>query len=97
MEKYILGFVLMLFVHAGTAQQQESAKLSQQEKLEMLKGTYEIKSEGRFVSLPSNLADIISENRDATKRVVKRLTSETTLIVYPLSEIQSKEKAQEGK
>lgn len=97
MEKYILGFVLMLFVHSGIAQQQESAKLSQQEKLEKLKGTYEIKSDARFASMPSNLADIITENRDATKRVTKSLSTETILIIYPLSEIQSKEKAQEGK
>jgi hypothetical protein len=97
MEKYILGFLMMLFVHSGTAQQQENSKFSPQEKLEKLKGTYEIKSEGRFISLPSNLADIIIENRDAAKRVTKTLSPEATLIVYPLSEIQSKEKAQEGK
>jgi len=97
MEKYILGFMLMLFVHSGIAQLQENAKLSQQEKLEKLKGTYEIMSKGRFISLPSNIADIISEKIDATKRVTKTLSSETTLIIYPLSQIQSKEKAQEGK
>ncbi len=87
----------MLFVHAGIAQQQEKTQLSQQEKLERLQGTYEVKTAARFIAMPSNLADIITENRDAAKRVIKQLSPETTLIIYSLAEIQSKEKAQEGK
>jgi hypothetical protein len=97
MKKYVVGFVLMALMRIGMAQQQENVKVSQHEKLLKLQGTYEVKSQARFVSLPSNLADIIAENRDATKRVTKTLSSETTLIIYPLSEIQSKEKAQEVK
>ena len=95
--KKIISFVCFIAASLFGYTQQETKPTTQQDKLEKLKGTYEIVSEHRFFTLPSNLADIITENRQSNESVVKRLSPETTLIIYPYSAIQSTGKEQKKK
>lgn len=65
MKKTLLFFILAIAANTGLMAQQVSGK-----SLEELKGTYQVQIRGQLresVSLPSNLADIISQKRDESR------------------------------
>ncbi len=87
MKKLLLLSVSMAFYCCLLAQEKTVVVSEQQQKLDKLKGTYRIESTHRFYTLPSNLADIITESRAADKTVTKELSPEVSLVIYPLSAI----------
>jgi hypothetical protein len=61
---------------------------AQQQKLDALKGTYELKKTSRNVaSLPSNLAEIIENNRKEGETNTISLNQDVQLIIYPKKQI----------
>jgi hypothetical protein len=59
-----------------------------QRKLDALKGTYELLSNTREMAmLPSNLADIIEQNRKDSELTTMQLNGNLTLIIYPRNQV----------
>lgn len=62
----------------------------QQQQLDALKGTYEIKMAGRQPGvLPSNLAEIIEKNRKENEITTLKLSESITLVIYPKNQVQT--------
>lgn len=83
----MLSILPVLMVLYGTAQTTTPAKAVpiEQQKLDALKGTYEIRTQNPRVPyvLPSNLAGIIEKNRKESETTQLQLSDNVLLIIYP--------------
>lgn len=83
----MLSILPVLMVLYGTAQTNTPAKAVplQQQKLDALKGTYEIRTQNPRVPyvLPSNLAEIIEKNRKENEATQLKLSENALVIIYP--------------
>lgn len=86
MKKTVLAFLVCFSVALVFSQEQNSLQ-KQAEQLKKLDGTYTIRSYHRAYFLPSNLADIIEENRLQDKSNSVQLSEGVTLIVYPTNKV----------
>ena len=89
MKKIFSGVMLIACIVYVNAQQGKQSDLnSQAQKLEALKGTYQLRARTRVKTVfPVDLADIIEKNRKEDAVNVIRLNSETDLIIYPKNNI----------
>ncbi|MFM2305346.1 MAG: hypothetical protein RLZZ367_15 [Bacteroidota bacterium] len=87
MLKKLLSILPVLMVLYGTAQTTTPAKAVpiEQQKLDALKGTYEIRTQNPRIPyvLPSNLAEIIEKNRKEREATQLQLNENVLLIIYP--------------
>jgi len=93
MKRNLLTVLFCAAIATGAIAQNQNAATTaktEQQKLDALKGTYEIKANSRqMVSMPSNLADIIESNRKETETNTLQLNEFATLVIYPKSSIQN--------
>ncbi|MFN8323665.1 MAG: hypothetical protein U0T74_13470 [Chitinophagales bacterium] len=88
--KSLIITLCILIIHLTVFPQnnEQSSKPLAQQKLDLLKGTYELKSDSRLMPmLPSNLADIIEKNRKENESNVIQLQNNLELIIYPRNQI----------
>lgn len=86
MKKILMVGFLINYGFSVFAQQtvEVDTALSMQQLLNELKGTYELKYTGRMLPvLPSNLAEIIEQNRKETVLTVIKLNEQVELVIYP--------------
>jgi hypothetical protein len=93
MKKNFLSLLFFIALTLGAlAQNQNSSNVAkaEQQKLEVLKGTYEIRANSRdMFTLPSNLSYIIESNRKEAETTTIQLNEYATLIIYPKNSIQN--------
>ena len=88
--KSLLVTLCILVIHLTVFSQnsEQPSKPVAQQKLDLLKDTYELKSDSRLMPmLPSNLADIIEKNRKEDETNVIQLQEHLELIIYPRNQI----------
>lgn len=80
--------ILVIHLTAFSQNSEQPSKPVAQQKLDLLKDTYELKSDSRLMPmLPSNLADIIEKNRKENETNVIQLQEHLELIIYPRNQI----------
>lgn len=93
MKKNFLSLLFFVGIALGALAQNPNANAgtkTEQQKLEALKGTYEIRPTSRqLYTLPSNLADIIESNRKEAETNTIQLNQYATLVIYPKNSIQN--------
>jgi len=82
---YLLSVVFAALSGPALCQQSQGKELPvEQKKLDLLKGTYQVVNNSREMPmLPSNLADIIEQNRKESELNTIKLNDNVTLIIYP--------------